>query len=201
MTISPGGTFINFGCYDGLTNDPIKDLILDHSLRGYFVDANPYMLGACRQNFGEAHHYVNVGIHTESGIKDFYLAKSNPDDPFWVPQTSTFVKENTEIVCRLIGKPLEAVYDVKRVRTTTISDFIVSRGLRELQVVNMDLEGMDKEVIFDFPFAFVQPSLIIIELISTEHPFPQEAFDHIISQGYTHTGDTTMFSVIFERNI
>ena len=95
--IKRGGNFINLGCYDGLTNDPIAGLIINNDLRGWFIDANSEMLGRCRENFtGDSYNFECLGIHSKAGTFDFYIAKENAETPKWFTQTSTFLKSRVD---------------------------------------------------------------------------------------------------------
>jgi len=184
MEIKKGGKFINFGCYDCVSNDPILNYILEYNLTGYFVDANFEVLSECRDNFiGFDYTFVGLGIHTSSGSKTFYEPKKIKNVPEWFYQTGTFSYEKVKEICGKLKIPLDS-YVEKVVDCETITDFITKRELFDLEVVNIDLEGLDSEVIRQFPFNLVKPKVIIIE-INSEKGIDTSTFDFICSQGYT----------------
>lgn len=184
MEIKKGGKFINFGCYDCISNDPILNYILEYDLKGYFVDANFEVLSECRDNFiGFNYTFVGLGIHTSSGPKTFYEPKRMDNVPEWFYQTGTFSYEKVKEICGKLKIPLDS-YVEKIIECERIDEFITKRELYDLEVINIDLEGLDAQVIRQFPFSLVKPKVIIIE-INSEEGIDNQTFDFICSQGYT----------------
>jgi FkbM family methyltransferase len=197
-SVKRGGNFINLGCYDGLTNDPIADLIINNDLKGWFIDANEEILNQCRENFiGDSYKFECLGIHSKSGIFDFYIAKGNPEMPSWFGQTSTFLKQRVEDLKTELSIG-DDMFDVIKLRTERIDEFIAERGITELEIINIDLEGLDEHIIMDFPFHRVKPKYIIIELLYTYKVVNQESVDYIISQGYEYVQTIELFSMVFK---
>ena len=197
-SVKRGGNFINLGCYDGLTNDPIADLIINNDLKGWFIDANEEILNQCRENFiGDSYKFECLGIHSKSGIFDFYIAKGNPEMPSWFGQTSTFLKQRVEDLKTELSIG-DDMFDVIKLRTERIDEFIAERGITELEIINIDLEGLDEHIIMDFPFHRVKPKYIIIELLYTHKVVNQESVDYIISQGYEYVQTIELFSMVFK---
>ena len=183
MEIKRGGNFINFGCYDCISNDPILNYILDYNLKGYFVDANFDILSECRDNFiGFDYTFVGVGIYTSSGPQTFYEPKKMKNVPEWFYQTGTFDFSKVVEICGKLNIPLDS-YSQKTIHCERIDEFITKRGLYDLEVINIDLEGLDAEVIRQFPFNLVRPKVIMIE-INSEKGIDESTFDYICSQGY-----------------
>jgi FkbM family methyltransferase len=196
--IKRGGNFINLGCYDGLTNDPIAELIINNELRGWFIDANSKMLDQCRENFtGDLYKFECLGIHSKNGTFDFYIAKENEKTPKWFTQTSTFLKSRVDDLKKELSIG-DNMFDVIKVKTERIDEFITTRRITELEIINIDLEGLDEHVIMDFPFHVVKPKYIIIELLYTKKKFNQESVDYIISQGYKYVQTIELFSMVFK---
>ena len=196
--IKKGGNFINLGCYDGLTNDPISELIINNDLSGWFIDANPEMVNRCKENFtGDSYKFECLGVHSKSGTFDFYIAKENTETPKWFTQTSTFLKSRVDDLKEELSIG-DDMFDVIKVRTERIDDFIISRGITELEIINIDLEGLDEHIIMDFPFHVVKPKYIIIELLYTKKTVNQRSIDYIISQGYKYVQTVELFSMVFK---
>lgn len=197
-SIKRGGNFINLGCYDGLTNDPIAELVINNDLGGWFIDANPEMLGRCRKNFtGDSYNFECLGIHSKTGTFDFYIAKENEETPKWFTQTSTFLKSRVEDLKEELSIG-DDMFNVIKVRTERIDEFITAREITELEIINIDLEGLDEHIIMDFPFHVVKPKYIIIELLYTKKTVNQRSIDHIISQGYKYVQTIELFSMVFK---
>jgi len=183
MEIKRGGNFINFGCYDCITNDPILEYIINYDLKGYFVDANFDVLLQCRDNFiGFNYTFVGLGIHTSSGSHTFYEPKKIKNVPDWFYQTGTFNYKNVVEICNKLKIPLDS-YSQKTIDCETVEGFITKRNLFELEVINLDLEGMDNSVIRQFPFHLVKPKVIVIE-INSENGIDESVYEFICSQGY-----------------
>lgn len=184
MEIKYGGTFINFGCYDGITNDPIYEYINTYNLNGYFVDANIDKLITCSESFkGRKFVFEGLGINTTSGDHNFYEPKKIEKVPEWFYQTGTFDFNKVKEICGKLNLSLDS-YTSKSISCETIDEFIIKRGITELEIVNLDLEGMDSSVIRQFPFHIVKPKIIIIEIID-DFGINESTFNYICSKGYT----------------
>lgn len=184
VELKKGGNFINFGCYDGIKDDPIVDYITKYSLSGFFVDANLDALIECKKNFSsKGFNFVNIGIHTEPKRQLFYLPKSLKNVPSWYFQTSTFDFNQVLKVCSILKIPTDSYYS-KSIQCETIDEFIIKRSLFDLEIVNIDLEGLDSLVIRQFPFHLVKPKVIIIE-IDSDQGIDDSTYDFLCSNNYS----------------
>lgn len=181
--IKRGGTFLNLGSYDGITNDPILHYIRNYDLSGYFVDANDDVLELCKNNFrGPQFQFENIGINLSSGAMPFFKPKKIENVPDWFSQTGSFSLHEIKKICHELKIGIDS-YETVYVSCETISEFIEKRHLFDLEVLNIDLEGLDEYVIRLFPFNKVKPKVIIIE-ISHKDGLDHETYNFIVSQGY-----------------
>ena len=184
MKIKEGGTFINFGCFDGVTNDPIYEYIVKYKLNGYFVDANFNNLISCKEKFTEGKFtFEGLGINTVSGDHTFYEPRKIEKVPEWFYQTGTFDFNKVKEICNKLKLSLDS-YSEKIIKCETIDEFIINRNIKDIEIINLDLEGLDSSVIRQFPFHFVKPKVIIIEIIN-ENGFDESTYKYICSKGYT----------------
>lgn len=184
INLKKGGKFINFGCYDGIEDDPIIDYITKYKLSGFFVDANSDALTKCRNNFNSKNfNFVNIGIHTVSKPQIFYKPINLKSLPKWYLQTGTFDYNQVVKVCNILNIPTES-YRSELIECETIEEFICKRNLFNLEIINIDLEGLDSLIIRQFPFHLVKPKVIIIEIVS-EKGIDNSTYDFLCSNNYT----------------
>lgn len=182
--IQEGGYFINLGCFDGITNDPIVEYIEKYKLNGYFVDANFDTLISCKKNFiGDSFVFECLGIHPLSGNQIFYKPKNIPNLPDWFHQTGSFSKNEIQKICNKLSINLD-FYEEQTIRCQRIDEFIYERKLCNLQVVNLDLEGLDRFVIKQFPFEYVKPKIFVLE-INSDNMIDEETCEFLSSHGYS----------------
>ena len=98
-------------------------------------------------------------------------------------QTGTFDYNQVVKVCNILNIPTES-YRSELIECETIEEFICKRNLFNLEIINIDLEGLDSLIIRQFPFHLVKPKVIIIEIVS-EKGIDNSTYDFLCSNNYT----------------
>ncbi|MCD6051977.1 MAG: methyltransferase FkbM family, partial [Verrucomicrobia bacterium] len=75
-----GGTFVQIGANDGISNDPIREFIVDNEQwRGAFVEPMPYLLEQCRHNYRSCQpgrfRFINAAVSNITGQLEMWRFK------------------------------------------------------------------------------------------------------------------------------
>jgi FkbM family methyltransferase len=177
--------FVQVGAYDGQANDPMHDLVRRLGWRGILVEPQPDAFERLREAYADVEGlvFLNAAVAEERGSRTlWHIAGSEPDDPWWKGQVSSFdrdhllkhIRGDTRLVARVVGTP---------VPTVTVED-VLSRAPRRVDVVQVDTEGYDAAIIAMLPLDQHQPDLIRFE---HRHLAPQEhakAVGRLVAYGY-----------------
>jgi FkbM family methyltransferase len=160
------------GAYDFSTVDPIKSALDVESQKIHLVEANPKVVRELEQRF---QHLPNVKIYeygiTEDKKENFlytfpaeyhYLDHSlEASSSLILEQLISFHKRNEKL---FEGSGFEIDKIVKTpINSITISDFLKKYSFTRIDILQIDIEGLDGEVILNFPLDRLSPSLIIFE--------------------------------------
>lgn len=66
--------FIQIGCCDGVTGDPLHDLILKNQWSGILIEPVQYLFERLKANYQECNNLIfcNVAISNEDGFRDLW---------------------------------------------------------------------------------------------------------------------------------
>jgi FkbM family methyltransferase len=161
------------GAFDGVENDPTSEFIRDHRCRAILVEPQPGPFERLRENMRERDNIIliNAAIDEVSGFRDMYCVSPGGGTlPLWVEQLASFRKEhifNQEDKVPSISKHLT----VHKVPTVSFEQLLDSCGVRSIDLLQIDTEGMDAQLLTWFPFERIRPALLHYE---TVHMSPEE---------------------------
>ncbi len=156
--------FVQVGAFDGLSNDPIHDLILQFGWTGVLVEPAPDAFARLRETYTgvDGLTFINAAVSREPGPVTFYIIDgSEPGDPWWVGQVSSFdrdhvmhhVQDDRRLAARVKGIPVEAIS----------IDSVFERAGGPVDVLQVDAEGRDAEIIDSLDLGRFTPSVIRFE--------------------------------------
>lgn len=177
--------FVQVGAFDGQANDPMHDLVRRLGWRGILVEPQPDAFERLRAAYADVNGlvFLNAAVAQERGSRTlWHIAGSEPDDPWWKGQVSSFDREHVfkhirgdaRLAARVVGL---------RVQTVTIHD-VLARAPRPVDVIQVDAEGYDAAIIGMLPLDQHRPAVIRFEhkhLAPHEHA---EAVNHLVVNGY-----------------
>ncbi len=177
--------FVQVGAFDGQANDPMHDLVRRLGWRGILVEPQPDAFERLREAYADVEGlvFLNAAVAEERGSRTlWHIGGSEPDDPWWKGQVSSFDREhlfkhirgNTRLAARVAAMP---------VMTVTIED-VLARAPRAVDVVQLDTEGYDARIIAMLPLDHHRPALIRFEhrhLAPLEHA---QAVSRLVANGY-----------------
>lgn len=136
---------------------------------------------------------INIGIGgTAAGEADFYVMNN--------PVLSTFSKNEAE----LLEKNKQATIKRKvKIALRTVEEVITENFKGKAPVfVNIDVEGLDEEILRNFPFHTYRPKIFCIETVhytdDASSKKRTEIFDLLKQQGYDPFADTYLNTIFID---
>jgi FkbM family methyltransferase len=161
----PDVAFLQIGAFDGRQSDPLYQFITRHHWRGVLVEPMPDAFARLQEAYrGEPQVQLrNVAIARENGTRNLYhLRRDAPGLPTWAPMLASF---DRDVVLRH-GAQIPHISDLietTEVRCLTLSTLLAETGLRQIDLLQIDVEGWDFEVLKMVDFTQIKPAIINYE--------------------------------------
>jgi FkbM family methyltransferase len=168
--------FIEVGANDGVSVDPLHELIVKNKWSGILVEPNPTVLIDLKNNYKGYNNLIieQCIISEKSGIIDFYY---NGDNITTLHNTlcESYAKYS-------FGKDLKVVPTL----SLTFNELILKHNVTKIDVLMIDVEGYDCALLKAFPYDMIKPKLIRAEHTHVYHNNNtlEEMEELLISQGY-----------------
>ncbi|MDJ0688921.1 MAG: FkbM family methyltransferase [Xenococcaceae cyanobacterium MO_188.B32] len=184
--------FIQIGSFDGITNDPIRKFVINHSWKGIFVEPIKEYYDRLLKNYDgiEGLIFKNVAIDSKPGHRSIYRLRPEAISltPY-APQFSTF---NREVLTKRKNKfpEIESLIEEVNVPCMTVQEIINTEGMTRVDLVQIDTEGYDFEILKSIDLQLIKPSVIRYEHIHLKDEDRQKSVDLLVNNGY---------KILFER--
>lgn len=164
----PQPVFVNIGANDGITNDPVSDILLaDTRWKGMLVEPVPSCFKRLSANFSDRRRFFleQVAIGKVDGTAIFYsvderAAEAIPNLPEWWDELGSF--DRNHIVKHLDGA-LEPFIEEWHVPIRTLPGLLAKNGMESIQFLQIDTEGYDYEVLKSVDLSNRPPEAILAE--------------------------------------
>ena len=166
-------TFVSVGAYDGVENDPISAFARTHDCHGLLLEPQPGPFARLRANYSDFPKLsaLNVAIDEVSGSRTLYFIPSGKSGlPAWTEQLASFEIEHL-LKHEASAPGLSEHVENREVEVVSFNDLIDAHHLSEIDVLQIDAEGMDGQMLRWFPFERLKPGLVHYE---TSHMATQE---------------------------
>jgi hypothetical protein len=116
---------LQIGAYDGVSNDPVKNLIQRYPIQAILVEPQKRFFEILVDNYsGRSGIYLeNVAVAEKDELRDFYSLKGD-DLPDWCLQIASFSKENLLKHSQFVALDLEKRLSSEKVKCKTISTLL-----------------------------------------------------------------------------
>jgi FkbM family methyltransferase len=158
--------FVQVGSNDGLSGDPLHDLIVVNPLwHGIFIEPVDYALQRLVQNYGPSERFVyeQIAIAEEAGEREFYFvseqALRDPAVPLLSDKLGSFDRSHIMKHSSL----LETYIISKTVRCDSLDSVLRRHDVTHIDIVHIDVEGYDYNVLRQIDFVRYKPRLILYE--------------------------------------
>jgi FkbM family methyltransferase len=161
------------GAYDGVENDPTARFLMTRRCRAVFVEPQPLPFSRLSQRITEREGQtaVNAAVDQETGTREmFCIPKGDQGLPPWTEQLASFQREHItkhEDQFPGLSKHIKSI----SVPTISFDDLLDKFQIRDLDLLQIDAEGMDTQLLAWFPFHRLKPALLHYE---TAHMQSQE---------------------------
>jgi FkbM family methyltransferase len=155
------------GAFDGAENDPTSDFIRKRRCGAILVEPQPGPFERLRENMRGRDNIIliNAAIDQVSGFRDIHCVSAGTDElPPWTEQLASFRREhilNHEDRAPGVSNHLIMC----KVPTVSFEDLLDRRGIKSLDVLQIDAEGMDAQLLTWFPFKRIKPALLHYETV------------------------------------
>lgn len=158
--------FVQIGAHDGVSNDPIHDLIVAHGWRGVLVEPHPDSFAALEALHGERRglRLVNAAVDTRRGQRTLYTVEPDrlDDAPEWLSQIASFSRE-TLMAHEPLAPGLEDALEEHETRCLTFDDLVEMARPRRIDLLVIDVEGYDAHILRSIDFTRSRPDVIVFE--------------------------------------
>jgi FkbM family methyltransferase len=183
--LGPDLGFVQIGAFDGMSNDPMHDLIFRHGWRGVLVEPQPDAFQRLTETYVEIDglKFLNVAIAEEHDVRTFWrIGGSEPDDPWWRGQVSSFSREHVErhvrerpsLAARIEGIP---------VQTMSLQE-VFAQAPRPVAVLQVDAEGYDGAIVDSLDLAEHRPPVIRFEHRHLQLTSHAATVSRLVAAGY-----------------
>jgi FkbM family methyltransferase len=141
--------FIQVGAFDGLTNDPLHDLIVRFRWRGILLEPQREAFQALAANYRDQPQLIlrNAAIAAACGTGRLYKIRGDaPSLPAWAPQTATF-RRDVLLAHRDVIAEIDDLIESEEVECLTFDSLLAPFPGRGIDLLQIDAEGNDFEII------------------------------------------------------
>lgn len=153
-------TFLQIGAYDGISFDPIYNLVNYYKLKGYCLEPIEIYYNKLLENYKQNPNVVPLkfAIYEKSGKFKFYRRREDSEAEKWTFGMSSLVYEH-HLRNGVDSSKIEEI----EVDALTFDDFFKLYPVDRIDLLQIDTEGYDYNLIKIFPFARFMPKIIHFE--------------------------------------
>lgn len=167
IVTAPQGQVVQIGSNDGMSNDPLHELLLQRELwRALLVEPVPYLFDRLKTNYPDSSRFAfaNLAIG-EPGPREFFWVDSSAkseltDLPYWFDQLGSFDRKH--ITKHLDGR-LEPYIRSTTIQAVSLSQLLDQFAVKQVTLLHIDAEGYDYEILKQLDLRRWQPDLILFE--------------------------------------
>jgi len=196
--------FIQVGSHDGITGDPIHNLIIENiRYQGIFIEPVPHSFERlkktyqCAKNSSQRLRFENIAIaQTNETRKFYYLSQDIKDDkalinslPLTYDQLSSFNRKHLET----LGEEIIPYIVETDVPCLSLQELLIKHQVKNLDLIHIDVEGFDYFVLAQIDFSRYRPKVILYEHVHLTVYEKDSAIALLHQHDYellTHGGDT-----------
>lgn len=157
--------FIQVGSNDGLSGDPLHDLILVNPLwRGIFIEPVGYAFKRLTQNYGGSERFIfeQIAVADEAGEREFYYVSEQGVQVAEVPLSDKLGSFDRSHIIN--HSPLLEKYIIShKVPCEPLESIIKRHSVTNIDIIHIDVEGYDYRVLCQIDFNIHSPRLILFE--------------------------------------
>jgi FkbM family methyltransferase len=154
---TPDFFVLQIGAHDGVSGDPIHELIVKYDWQGLLVEPQPSLFEQLKANYSKLPHrllFENAAVADSDGFRDMYFVRPEKVTREWETQIASFYPRESYST-----EDIGAI----RVPTVTIATLIKRHQVKKVDLLQVDVEGYDFEILKLVDFNRCPPSFIRYE--------------------------------------
>ena len=177
---NPDFFFIQIGSNDGIRTDPLYNYIKDFKWNGILIEPQKDAFISLKEKYAENEkiHLENIAIADTDGSKKLFKIKEDKVKYEYELGMATFFPGRM-----FVNYPKEHItFEV--VDCLTFSSLLKKYSIKEIELLQMDVEGYDYEIIKGIDFNYVKPKIIRYEHINLSYYDKRRCKKLLRSLGY-----------------
>lgn len=157
--------FVQVGAHNGVSGDPIHDLVRRHGWRGVLVEPVPYLFEQLRRNYAGVPGLIldPRAVAEDTTPRRLYRLRPNNDGlPDWYDQLGSF-DLNVVLKHRDAIPNIEDYLVSDEVPCVPLSTLMAEHGVTRLDLLIIDVEGYDYHILRQLDFTRFVPPVIVYE--------------------------------------
>lgn len=190
-------TFVEIGANDGVDFDPLRPYIDQYEMTGVLVEPQPSVFIRLQENYKSAANvsFENCAIGSAEGTLDLYYAEvDGAEQQTFANTLASSNRSAIESYAKSVGGKVAEI----KVPCITPTTLLSKHGLTQIDILQIDTEGMDFEILKAFDLKTVKPSIIHYESGQLTPQEQEKSYRYLTGKGYevlTQEGDTIAIPV------
>lgn len=186
-----GMTFVEIGANDGLEFDPLRPFIEKYELRGILVEPQPSVFERLKKNYEGIPNVIleNCAIGSTEGSLNLYYAEVDAKQQNFATTLASANRKAIERYAASVGGTVVGI----EVPCLKPEKLLKKHHMEQVDILQIDTEGMDFEILKAFDLKAVAPSIIHYESGQLSPGEQEKSYRYLSGQGFavlTHEGDT-----------
>lgn len=184
---NPGAVFVQVGSNDGISGDPLHEIVVHTRWTGVMVEPVPFLFEQLKANYlGQADRitFSNTAIgHDGERRKTLFVIDSRHRGtvPDWYFQLNTF--ERSVLYHHDIPNIDDYISEIE-VDVLSLDELLLRNRIVSLDLLHIDTEGFDFEVLKTLDLSKAKPRIILIEYKHLSKETRIQLLHHLKSNGY-----------------
>lgn len=183
--------FVQIGAHDGTQLDPLRWAVLATGWRGIMVEPVPYVFDRLRARYGgnPRLYLENLAIHeTAESLPFYFIPESDGNLWEWYDALGSFRREVLVSHTGFIAD-VDEIVESMPVACITFDDLCARHGFAQVDLIQIDTEGMDLTILRTIDLARYRPALVMVEELHMTQPERAEARTLLTNAGYRWVAD------------
>jgi methyltransferase, FkbM family len=191
-----GMTFVEIGANDGIDFDPLRPYIERYALRGVLVEPQPSVFERLKRNYEgiPSVTFENCAIGSTEGNLSLYYAQVDEKEQNFATTLASSNRSAIENYAKSVGGRVMEI----NVPCITPAALLKKHGFTQIDILQIDTEGMDFEILKAFDLERVRPEIIHYESGQLAPQEQEKSYRYLTGKGYevlTQEGDTIAIPV------
>jgi FkbM family methyltransferase len=177
--------FLQIGANDGVSNDPLHELVFQYELAGLLVEPLPDVFERLRITYANQPSVVfeRCAIGRYDGEANIYRVRADAPFPPWTQEIASF--NRSHLTGSNFDLPdLEKYVEEVRVPCLTLPTLLRKHGIHDLTLLQVDTEGFDCEIVRMALDAGLHPPIINYEFLHANRRDQADCKQRLIQAGY-----------------